>query len=67
MCPLYRISHRAGRALTSCPICHEPVSLERCKTDEDGRAIHEDCYVRKICSNAMTAGLDLRTDPGASS
>jgi hypothetical protein len=28
-----------------CPICHEPVRLEEAKTDEEGRAIHEDCYV----------------------
>jgi len=28
-----------------CPICGEPVCLEEAKTDEDGRAIHEDCYV----------------------
>jgi len=27
-----------------CPRCLEPVRLEDAKTDEDGRAIHEDCY-----------------------
>jgi hypothetical protein len=27
-----------------CPRCSEPVRLEDAKTDEDGRAIHEDCY-----------------------
>ncbi len=29
-----------------CPICHEPVKLETSKTDECGRAIHEECCVQ---------------------
>jgi len=31
-----------------CPICDLPVPLETAKTDEWGRAIHEDCYVLKM-------------------
>jgi hypothetical protein len=31
-----------------CRICGKPVAVEISKTDEDGRAIHEDCYVLKI-------------------
>jgi hypothetical protein len=27
-----------------CPRCSQPVRLEDAKTDEDGRAMHEDCY-----------------------
>ena len=27
-----------------CWICGNRVSLERCKTDEHGQAVHEDCY-----------------------
>jgi hypothetical protein len=46
----------------SCPICKRPVSLERCKTDEDGRAIHEDCYVRKICSGVMIGTVNVRSE-----
>jgi hypothetical protein len=34
--------------LACCAICNEPVELERCKTDEDGDAVHEDCYVSKV-------------------
>jgi hypothetical protein len=26
------------------------VTLENCKTNEDGIATHEDCYVNKICA-----------------
>jgi hypothetical protein len=33
-----------------CPICGEPVRLEEAMTDEDGRAIHEDCYVVNLKS-----------------
>jgi hypothetical protein len=28
-----------------CYICNKPVRLEQSKTDESGRAIHEECYV----------------------
>lgn len=28
-----------------CAICREPVNLTEGKTDEDGRAVHEECYV----------------------
>ena len=31
-----------------CPICNQPVWLNEAKTDEEGRAIHEGCYVAKI-------------------
>lgn len=31
-----------------CRICKFPVSLEACKIDENGCAVHEECYRRKI-------------------
>lgn len=33
-----------------CRICHEPVDLESDETvtDEEGKAIHEHCYVKQI-------------------
>lgn len=31
-----------------CPICRKPVPLNNAKTDEDGNAIHEACYVVKL-------------------
>lgn len=31
-----------------CSICEEPVPLEESKSDEYGRAIHENCYVWTI-------------------
>jgi hypothetical protein len=31
-----------------CPFFGKPIMLETSKTDEDGRAIHEECYVLKI-------------------
>ena len=32
----------------SCNICSAPIPLETSKTDEHGKAVHEDCYVRKM-------------------
>lgn len=34
--------------LPRCPICNKEVPLEVAKTDEDGHAIHEACYVLKL-------------------
>jgi hypothetical protein len=33
---------------TYCWICGRELSLEDCKTDEHGRAIHEECYVARM-------------------
>ncbi len=32
----------------NCWICGAAVSLEKCKIDEHGRAVHEQCYLAKI-------------------
>ena len=31
-----------------CSLCNEPVEVETAKTDENGDAVHEDCYVVEI-------------------
>jgi len=31
-----------------CAICGKPVPLESCKFDENGKAVHEDCYVGRM-------------------
>jgi hypothetical protein len=31
-----------------CAICAKPVDLKKCKIDEDGGAVHEDCYFNKL-------------------
>jgi hypothetical protein len=31
-----------------CSICHLPVPVSEAKTDEDGDAVHEDCYLIKL-------------------
>ena len=36
------------KPLPVCPICNLAVALEAAKTDEDGRAMHEDCYLLKL-------------------
>lgn len=32
----------------ACAICDKPVSLEAAKSDEEGRVVHEQCYVLKL-------------------
>src|SRR6202043_3657280 len=36
--------------LPDCCVCKSPVLLETSKTDEYGQAVHEECYVLKLCS-----------------
>jgi hypothetical protein len=47
------------RWFPQCAICQIAVSLEECKTDESGQAVHEDCYIRAIVGHAPLAGLGL--------
>jgi hypothetical protein len=36
-----------------CAICGKPVSLETCKFDENGNAVHEDCYVGRVLEGKL--------------
>jgi hypothetical protein len=38
-----------------CGICGQPVKVETGKTDEFGRAVHEDCYVLKVRLHRATS------------
>jgi hypothetical protein len=38
----------AARRVPICSICNLPVPLNNAKTDEDGSAIHENCYLIKL-------------------
>ena len=39
------------RSAPTCRICNEPVDLTTSKTDEDGQAIHEECYLQRLHIN----------------
>jgi hypothetical protein len=39
----------SGRSIVCC-ICAVPLPLETSRTDEQGRGVHEECYVRKTIS-----------------
>ncbi len=32
----------------ACPVCGIAVSFENCKVDEQGRAVHESCYLSDL-------------------
>ena len=42
-----------------CSICKEPVTLEESKSDEHGRAVHENCYVWTIELRKPPRGIEL--------
>lgn len=39
---------RSLHNVLSCSICRQPVPLETAKTDGNGRAIHEECYIMSL-------------------
>lgn len=43
-----------------CSICHQPVPLNDAKTDEDGNAIHEACYLVKLGMTKPPIGSHAR-------
>jgi hypothetical protein len=43
-----------SRTSPLCFICHTPVELEISKTDENGRAVHERCYLRRLRQRQAT-------------
>jgi hypothetical protein len=51
----------AGSALPEnvvrCCICAGPIPIESCKTDEHGKVVHEECYVRQTLSTFGTAHI----------
>ena len=42
-----RFSNFATRQSVLCSICAKRINLESSKTDECGKAVHENCYVRR--------------------
>jgi anti-sigma regulatory factor (Ser/Thr protein kinase) len=54
--------HRGTQPLPGCCICDCPVPLETSNTDENGQAVHEECYVLKVC-----AARELRPDRASTS
>jgi hypothetical protein len=45
-----------------CSICKKPIDLTVAKTDEDGKAIHEECYLLKFGLKRNTARPPGRSD-----
>lgn len=43
-----------------CWICGNAVDLESCKTDENGIAVHEDCYLLRVAMAAESNRLVAR-------
>lgn len=35
----------------SCHICGRPVQLEKAVSNETGKAVHSECYLRSICAD----------------
>jgi len=45
---------RRHTGLPNCSICNEPVDLKTAKTDEDGKGVHEGCYVDRMRRDPVT-------------
>jgi len=43
------------KEIFTCRICSEPLQLETdIRTDEDGKAVHEECYVKRLTAQARS-------------
>jgi hypothetical protein len=49
-----QIAHGA-QPILRCRMCRQPVLIETAKTDGDGQAIHEDCYLTSLTQKSMAA------------
>lgn len=38
----------SGRRPVACAICGVSIELEHCKINEDGEAVHDNCYFAKV-------------------
>jgi hypothetical protein len=38
-----------------CTLCNNPVRLERAGTDQDGKPVHEQCYLKKLIVEAQAS------------
>jgi hypothetical protein len=47
----------------ACAICKEPVNLEESKTDEHGRAVHENCYIWTVKKSKDTSKASPCAEP----
>jgi len=47
--------------LPMCSFCLKPVALEAAKTDEDGQAVHEDCYSARLIKEMQAANSQKRS------
>jgi hypothetical protein len=55
LCKLMYVARSGSHSMTTpvsflpiCHICNKPVALEFAKADEQGRTVHEGCYLLKV-------------------
>jgi hypothetical protein len=51
------------RVILECGICHLPVPVETAKTDSDGKAVHDACYLNSLALTALFSRT-RRIQPG---
>jgi hypothetical protein len=45
---------RKHGGLPNCSICNEPVDIKTAKTNEDGKAVHDKCYLDRLRHDPVT-------------
>ena len=49
----------ASQHIAFCSICENPIPLEITATDENGEAVHEDCYASHRADNCLPRRLSF--------
>jgi len=46
-----------------CSICFQPIILQNCKIDEDGRPVHEHCYTQMLLHASASKKTPIKKRP----
>jgi hypothetical protein len=47
----------------TCHLCNESVNLQTAKSDENGKAVHEECYIQKTLLQKLGSPSNDRSTP----
>lgn len=48
--------------LIFCALCHDPVFLKTAKTDDNGKTVHETCYLEQVLARKQEPGEQSKSD-----
>jgi len=47
----------------TCSVCKQSIRLETAKSDENGKPVHEDCYMTRLMASLQSGGSTPNRSP----